>query len=1345
MKAGRKKPSSSSTSSSSGSKSGTPKQKAQITVVSDTECSSDSSSSSSSSSASSASSASSSSATAATAATAVAAVAAAVATPAATTKTEKAQKVEKTEKAQAQTQSTKAKSALETTYQKKSELEHVLDNPDTYIGSVHKVDVGEFVVDADARIRSRDMQLVPGLYKLFDEGIVNCRDHAVRMDAAEAAAAAGNRPAGTVRKVTQIKVTVDKASGLITMYNDGNGIDVAEHPEHKVWIPELIFGHMRTSTNYKKDEKRIVGGKNGFGFKLVLIWSKHGTVETVDHQRGKKYTQTFRDNLSLIEPPKITSSRQAPYTCVSFLPDYERLGLPGGLSDDMVALLHRRTYDIAAITDHKVNVWFNGEKIPLGAPTKTITLFERYINTFSFDKLGDANANEHNNVDDDDDAKSVASSSASTSSTSPKVKKVYERPNERWEFAVTMAPENSDARHVSFVNGIYTSKGGKHVEFVLNKIVRKLVAYINEKKKTDVKPAAVKDQLMLFLRCDIDNPSFDSQTKDYMNTPSNVFGSTCEVSDDFVKKLAKMGVMDVACAIAHAKDNREAKKAGGSKSKSVRGIHKLVDANLAGGPSSHKCVLLLCEGDSAKAGVVSGLSRQDRDLFGVYPMKGKICNTRGDSLLKVSANKEISEIIRSLGLEVGRQYTAAEAAAKLRYGKIVFMTDQDLDGSHIKGLGINLFNSQWHSLSTIPGFLSFMNTPILKAHRKQAHGKEAATKAFYSMGEFEAWHESLEAGEKARWSVKYYKGLGTSTGKEFREYFDAGNRRFVDFVHNEATSDDAIDMVFNKKRPDDRKLWLSAYNRQQFIDTNLTQVSYETFLDDEMRHFSKYDCDRSIPGFDGLKISQRKILFAAFKKNLTREIKVAQFSGYVSEVSGYHHGEASLNGAIVGMAQTFVGSNNVNLLEPNGQFGTRLQGGHDSASERYIFTQLNPLTRSLFMSEDAGTLTYLDDDGTSVEPIHYAPIIPMLLVNGSKGIGTGFSSDIICYNVEQIIDYVGAQIAGVPLDERRAMPVEPYYEGFLGSITPFHASSGNDKYVHYLIRGVYEAVGPNRVNISELPVGTWTDGYKEFLEGLIEKKQLSDYVDMSTDARIDITLVLNGAQEMDDLRAKKVKIGVQKGEGGGEGEGESLYCTEFEKRFRLYATQTTSNMHAFDQNEHLQKYDSVYDILERYHPVRLATYATRRQLLLEALARELTLLSNKARYILAILEDRIDMRRKKHDEVTALLEREGYERVDGDYKYLTKMPMDSVTAENVEALLKSRDAKADEHAALLSKSAVYLWKQDLRALKDAYGAYGARRREEATATATATSAASAAAGKDKGKGKGKGKQRAKKG
>lgn len=1144
-------------------------------------------------------------------------------------------------------------------YQKKTDKQHVLDNPDTYTGSMDKTEYDTYIYDeASSSIIRKSLTIIPGLYKLFDEGIVNCRDHQVRMDAKANVATAKDSKSATdakeanVKPVTQISISISD-DGTITMSNDGNGIDIIEHPEHKLWIPEMIFAHLRTSTNYNKQEKKIVGGKNGFGVKLVFIWSSWGKIETVDHTRGLKYIQEFSDNLNVIHKPKITKSAVKPYTTITFKPDYKRLGIDN-LSSDMISLFKRRVYDIAAITSKKIKVKYNDELVP-------VKNFQNYVDMY----IG-------------------------TKNSEKSIERIYEEANERWEYAVCLAPKE-EFTQVSFVNGIFTGKGGKHVDYILNQIVRKLTAYISKKKKIDVNPSTIKEQLMLFVRCDIDNPSFDSQTKDYMTTPISSFGSSCDVSEKFIDKLAKMGVMDAACALTEVKEIKAAKKTDGTKSKRIRGIPKLMDANFAGTDKSHECSIILCEGDSAKAGIVSGLTKDDRNIIGVYPMRGKLFNVRGETKTRIFENKEINEIKQILGLETGKKYTPETAKEKLRYGKVIFMTDQDLDGSHIKGLGINLFDSEWDTLITIPGFIGFMNTPILKAR------KGAQELVFYNDGEYEAWKNQNGGSESSAvkgWKIKYYKGLGTSTGKEFKEYFE--NKKIVSFISTGDTTRNAIDMVFNKKRASDRKTWLEAYDRKNYLDTGKEQVTYEDFIGKEMIHFSKYDCERSIPNLmDGLKTSQRKILFTAFKRNLNAEIKVAQFSGSVSELSCYHHGEQSINGAIVNMAQNFVGSNNINLLEPKGQFGTRLRGGEDSASERYIFTHLGKIARSLFPQADDNVLTYLDDDGTQVEPIYYAPVIPMILVNGSKGIGTGFSTDIMCYDPIAIIDELCVRLKG---EETNFSNIAPYYEGFKGTITAL-----NEGKTKYLVKGCYELVSPKQVRITELPVGTWTDDYKEYLEELIsgdkekdkdKKKEcvVRDYNDMSTDKVVDITVTFAVgaiAKLMEDTK------GCEQG------------CNGLEKLLKLYSTRTTTNMHMFDEKEKLCHFNSVAEVVEHFMGVRLEGYVMRKASQIKELTREMEVLKNKARFITEVLDSTIDMRGKKREQVSEMLSKAEYKKLDDDddYRYLVKMPMDMVTAENVEQLNAEKEKKIAELNALQSTSEKQIWMRELEELKTQYVEY----------------------------------------
>jgi DNA topoisomerase-2 len=1077
-------------------------------------------------------------------------------------------------------------SNLSKQYQKKSDKEHILDNPDTYIGSVECTN-GPMYILKDNKIVSEDILYNPALYKLFDEGIVNCRDHVVRTHIKKK-----TDPDTDVVNMINIEIENNK----ITMTNNGEGIDVEIHPEYKIWIPEMIFGHLRTSTNYNKEEQKITGGKNGFGFKLVLIWSIWGQIETVDAKRGLKYLQTFENNLDVIHPPEITNCKKKPYTTVSFIPDYKRLGLNEGLTQSMIQLFQRRVYDIAGVTTRDVKVKYNNELC-------SVKDFSHYVSLYT--------------------EKTTVSES-----------------HDNWSYFVCLSDE---FKQVSFVNGIFTGKGGRHVEYIVQQIIKKMNAHILKKKKVDVKSSIIKEQLCIFLNSTIENPSFDSQTKDYLTTIPSKFGSSCVVGDKFIEKLANMGIMEASCDMSQLKEKQQLKKTDGNKTKSIHGIPKLVDANFAGTKDSNLCTLILCEGDSAKAGIISGLSSTDRNTFGVYPMKGKLLNVRGESLKKINENNEVMEIKKILGLEAGKTYTNTDS---LRYGKILFMTDQDLDGSHIKGLCINLFQTGWSSLLEIQGFLGFMNTPIIKAFKNK---KELS---FYNEQEYNEWKTNTSSNG---WEIQYYKGLGTSTGKEFKEYFK--NKRIIEFDSLSKNDEDQIDMMFNKKKTEFRKELLTNYDEKIKLDTTLSKISYSDFIHKEMIHFSKYDCERSIPNMiDGLKTSQRKILYSAFKKNLTSKIKVAQFSGYVSEKSGYHHGEASLNGAIVNMAQDFVGSNNINLLMPEGQFGSRAKGGKDSASERYIYTLLNPATRKIFIKEDDKILKYLDDDGYLVEPQFYIPIIPMILVNGANGIGTGFSTDIPCYNPKDVIEYIKNALSNNP----NTKEFIPYYKGFKGSIT----KEGDTKYI---TKGIYTVKGKT-LTIKELPIGTWTDDYKAHLDTLIVNGIVKDYNDYTTDIDVNYSIIL--VKEITDE-------------------------TEIMKTFKLTSSLSTSNMNLFDEENKLTHYDNAEDIILNFITVRVNYYITRKESQLKELQEEINILKNKYTYIQELLDETIDLRKKTSKQISEMLSLKKYMLLEDSYNYLIKMTMDSVSVENVKDLKEKYESKMKERENLEKTNVKTIWLNEL--------------------------------------------------
>jgi DNA topoisomerase II len=400
---------------------------------------------------------------------------------------------------------------------------------------------------------------------------------------------------------------------------------------------------------------------------------------------------------------------------------------------------------------------------------------------------------------------------------------------------------------------------------------------------------------------------------------------------------------------------------------------------------------------------MSGLSIVGRDYYGVYPLKGKPMNVRDATHSQIMKNEEVKALCDIIGLKPGAQYTQ-ENIKTLRYGSLMIMADQDHDGSHIKGLVINFLHHFWPSLLDVPGFLKQFITPIVKV------SKGNMSQTFFTLPEYQAWKQS--DGKNGKFKIKYYKGLGTSTAAEAKEYFsdldtheimfgrlsldakdeDEGNETDEqDFNQTSASSEaipeciksyggELIDLVFNKKKADQRRTWMTEnLKKDTYLDyceavKEQGNVRYSQFINKEFILFSRSDCERSIPHvMDGFKPSMRKVLYSCIKRKLKDEIKVSQLAGYIGEHSAYHHGEASLHSTIVGMAQFFVGSNNVNLLTPSGQFGTRRMGGKDSASPRYIFTMLENITRKIFHPDDDELLDYLTDDGMTIEPEFYMP------------------------------------------------------------------------------------------------------------------------------------------------------------------------------------------------------------------------------------------------------------------------------------------------------------------------------------------------------------------------------------
>ena len=987
-----------------------------------------------------------------------------------------------------------------------------------------------------------------------------------------------------------INVTVD--GDIITVENSGplGGIAVVMHPTEGVMNPELTFGHLLTSTNYNDNEDRVVGGRNGYGAKLANIYSSRFEIIVKDGKNKVEYNQVWENNMKTCNPPKTKKyNRVGSSVSISFTPEWKRFGMKK-MDADMMAIIEKRVHD-AAFCTNGCKVTFQGKPIP--------------------------------SMSCADYMKMYTSSPFHTVTT------------ERWAVSVACNPDGF--QQVSFVNGVCTTNGGTHVDHVVNIITNGVIAELA--KKTKLRPQQVKNTLFVLVKSTLVNPSFSSQVKSECTLKASEFGSKFEYPKTFIKNVLKTGVQEEVMALSKFKEMRELKKTDGNQRKTrLVGIPKLDDANWAGTAKSAQCTLILTEGDSAKALAISGLSVVGRDKFGAFPLRGKSKNVRDASVAQLMANEEFNNVKKILGLQQDRVYSNL---SELRYGKMMIMSDADHDGSHIKGLVLNMIHFFWPSLIEL-GFVVSMVTPIIKA------SKGSQSKWFFTQSAYQGWWDSVM---QSGWKIKYYKGLGTSTGAEAKSYFEAIDRLTVNFQMDDG-ADDAISLAFDKTKSDARKIWLTDASEKSPAELELkygeiTKLGVSEFIHRDMVNFSLADIRRSIASvMDGFKPSQRKVLFGCFRRKLTSEMKVAQLAAYVSEVSAYHHGEVSLADTIVRLAQDYTGSNNINWLEPCGQFGTRLMGGKDASQTRYIFTRLMPETRRIFHTDDDAILKYLEDDGKDVEPDFYIPVIPTVLVNGTEGIGTGFSSSVPSYNPVDIKANIKRVLKGASLK-----PMAPWVKGFKGLIQ-------KDGDTSWTATGIYSLNG-NKITITELPPGRWTDEYKDYLDSMIDKKIISGYKNASTTT--DVHFVI------DDYRGSNII-----------------------KDFKLSKAIHTSNMHLFHPVTGIKKYASAEEILVDFIEFRLDAYKRRKAHMIAEMTECAIELNAKSKFIRMVSEgDIVVFKRKKVDIETCL--KRHFKTRDGSYDYLLHIKTYMYTEEAADKLEREAKHAAKELDVLKTTPVVDIW------------------------------------------------------
>lgn len=1134
-------------------------------------------------------------------------------------------------------------------YQKLTQLEHILKRPDTYIGSVEATTEQMWAFNSETvSMENRKVTFVPGLYKIFDEILVNAADNKQRD-----------------KNMNELKVEVSREDGMISVRNNGRGIPVEMHEKEGIWIPEMIFGHLLTSSNYDDDEAKVTGGRNGYGAKLTNIYSTEFTLETVDSKSKQRYRQTWRNNMSVMEKARIDKVKGDDYTKITFKPDFKKFGMDE-MDDDFEALVKRRVYDMAG-TCTGIKVFLNGERIK-------INKFKQYMEMYT---------------------KAIKTENLADNGSAPEQVILTDNPHERWE--IGFAVSDGSFQQVSFVNSIATTHGGTHVNYVADQIIDKLEEIVMKKNKGGVKlkKAQIKNHIFLFVNCLIVNPAFTSQTKEQLTTKASAFGSKPQVTDKFLKDIAKTEAVTNIIHFAQQKADKVLSKSDGNRRQRMNNS-KLTDANKAGTKDGYKCTLILTEGDSASGLALAGRAVVNPDLFGVFPLRGKMLNVRDASIDQISKNAEIQNIKKFMGLQHKKDYADTKS---LRYGHLMIMTDQDHDGSHIKGLLINFLQVQFPSLLKLPGFLMEFITPIVKVWKGDPkHPKQK--RDFFTMPEYEGW--KAEPGHNKGWDHKYFKGLGTSDTTDAEIYFADLDKHLKEFHTMQEGEPELIDLAFSKKKADARKGWLQEFKPGTYLDMSGTdRITYNDFINKELILFSMADNQRSIPSVvDGFKPGQRKVLYTCFRRNLKKDIKVVELAGSVSGLTAYSYGETSLQQTIVGLAQNYVGSNNINCLEPSGNFGSRLQGGQDAASARYIYTRLSPFARRIFHQADEPLLKYNTDDGKHIEPEVYMPIVPMILINGADGIGTGWSTSIPNYNPVEVIENLKARMQ--PGADKSSMTMmKPWFRGWTGEVEDI----GGER---YKFSGRITETGECEVEITELPVRLWTQTFKDRLEDIIKAEKtpsfIKDYTEYNTPAKVHFIIKLEESK-MKNIRGNDKAI---------------------EETFKLSSTMATSNLVAFDSAGRIHKYPTVLEIMEEFYGVRIKGYQERHKHMLGEMEKDRAKLTNQARFVRAIIDGELVVSKKKKAVLVAELDKAQYMRFPkisdakkqgefeavveqdddesedaettaggSDFDYLLGMAIWSLTQERVDKLNGQIADKEEELDALLRKSPKDLWIADL--------------------------------------------------
>jgi DNA topoisomerase-2 len=597
-------------------------------------------------------------------------------------------------------------------FKKLDDIDHVILRPGMYIGSIKPHKSTKWLLDSDKMSQS-EITYNPGLLKIFDEIVTNSVDESKRQES----------------KLNTIKVTVDKSTGYITIWDNG-GIPVVKHSVHKEWIPEMIFSNLKAGSNFDDSESRSWAGTNGVGSTLTNIYSKEFSISTCD---GKmQFNQTFSNNMRKRSVAKTKKSTKN-HTEIKYLVDFEKFGLTG-IDEEHFRVIEKRVYDLAACNT-SLKIYFNGKLINFKS-------FDDYIKLYTKDYF-------------------------------------YESKKDK-SWSIGIALSENGFQQVSFANSTDTYDGGTHVDYVMNQIISQLREFFLKKHKVDVRPSELKNHMFLFLDSTIINPSFSSQTKEKLITEIKDFGSTFEVSNKLIQQILKSEIVNSILDWIQQKKSAEDSKLQRELNKKLDKIkvEKLIDAK---GKERWKYSIGLFEGDSA----ISAFRKyRDPQTMGAFALKGKFVNVSEMTNQKLVQNAEVVNLMASIGLKLGQKIDLKD----LRYGRVLFYVDADVDGNSIAGLLINFFHKYWPDMFD-RRMIYKVETPIVVAIPRTKTKKKVL---FYSQDEYNEWEAKTDL---KQWEIKYKKGLAALVDDEYQDIINSPK---LTLINKDDVSTNSLDIWFGK-------------------------------------------------------------------------------------------------------------------------------------------------------------------------------------------------------------------------------------------------------------------------------------------------------------------------------------------------------------------------------------------------------------------------------------------------------------------------------------------------------------------------------------------------------------------